>query len=71
MFMLGRSWGLLGADIDAWDVSALRVRAAAIVMVIAVFGRPGVGEPHRGEVLLGADPDRALGRRAPAWHTGR
>jgi hypothetical protein len=27
MFMLGRRWGLLGADIDAWDVSALRVRA--------------------------------------------
>ena len=28
--------GLLGADIGAWDVSALRVRAAAIVMVVAV-----------------------------------
>jgi hypothetical protein len=28
--------GLLGAGIDAWDVSALRVRAAAIVMVVAV-----------------------------------
>lgn len=27
--------GLLGADIDAWDVSALRVRAAAIVMIVA------------------------------------
>jgi hypothetical protein len=25
-----------GADIDAWDVSALRVQAAAIVMVVAV-----------------------------------
>jgi hypothetical protein len=32
MFMLG----LLGADIDTWDVSAPRVRAAAIVMVVAV-----------------------------------
>jgi hypothetical protein len=28
--------GPLGADIDARDVSALRVRAAAIVMVVAV-----------------------------------
>jgi hypothetical protein len=36
MFMLGRRWGLLGADIGAWDVSALRARAAAIVMVAAV-----------------------------------
>jgi hypothetical protein len=36
MLMLGRRWGLLGADIDAWDVSALRVRAAAIVMVVTV-----------------------------------
>ena len=27
---------MLGADIDAWDVPALRVRAAAIVMVVAV-----------------------------------
>lgn len=35
MFMLGR-WRLLGADIDARDVSALRARAAAIVMVAAV-----------------------------------
>ncbi len=32
----GAALGLLGADIDAWDVSALRVRAAAIVMVVAV-----------------------------------
>jgi hypothetical protein len=36
MFMLGRRWGRLGADIDARDVSALPVRAAAIVMVVAV-----------------------------------
>ena len=32
----GAALGLLGADIGAWDVSALRVRAAAIVMVVAV-----------------------------------
>jgi hypothetical protein len=32
----GRHWGLLGADIDAWDVSALRVQVAAIVMVVAM-----------------------------------
>jgi hypothetical protein len=32
----GAAPGLLGADIDAGDVSALRVRAAAIVMVVAV-----------------------------------
>jgi len=42
MFMLGRRWGMLGADIDAWDVPALRVRAAAIVMVVAV----SAGLPH-------------------------
>jgi hypothetical protein len=36
MFMLGRRRGLLGADIDARDVSALRLRAAAIVMIVAV-----------------------------------
>ncbi len=34
--MLGRRSGLLGAGIDAPDVSALRVRAAAIVMIAAV-----------------------------------
>ena len=28
--------GLLGADIDAWDVSAPWVRAAAMVMIAAV-----------------------------------
>jgi hypothetical protein len=32
----GAAVGSLGADIDARDVSALRVRAAAIVMVAAV-----------------------------------
>jgi hypothetical protein len=32
----GAALGPLGADIDAWDVSALRVRAAAIVMVVTV-----------------------------------
>jgi hypothetical protein len=36
MFLPGRRWVLLRADIDAWDVSAPRVRAAAIVMVVAV-----------------------------------
>ena len=66
MFMLGRRWGLLGADIDAWDVSALRVRAAAIVMVVAVSAGLAWVNPHRCQVLLGADPDRALGRRALA-----
>jgi hypothetical protein len=29
--------GLLGADIDAGDVSALRQRAAGIVMIVAVW----------------------------------
>jgi hypothetical protein len=32
----GAALRLLGVDIDAWDVSALRLRAAAIVMVVAV-----------------------------------
>ena len=36
MFVLGRRWGLLGGDIDTRDIWALRVRAAAIVMVVAV-----------------------------------
>jgi hypothetical protein len=45
MFMLGRRWGMLGADIDAWDVPALRVRAAAIVMVVAVSA--GLPPPWR------------------------
>ena len=41
--------GLLGADIDAWDVSALRVRAAAIVMVVAVLpGLAWVNPPRPG-----------------------
>jgi hypothetical protein len=35
MFMPG-GVGLLGADIDAWDVSAPRGAGAAIVMVVAV-----------------------------------
>ena len=76
MFMLGRRWGLLGADIDAWDVSALRVRAAAIVMVVAVSAGLAWVNPTAAKVLLGADPDHAIGRRAPAcptwrpaWHT--
>jgi hypothetical protein len=58
--------GLLGADIGAWDVSALRVRVAAIVMVVAVSAGLAWVNPCRGQVLLGADPDRALGRKAPA-----
>lgn len=36
MFLLGRRWGLLGGRIDAQDVWALRVRAAAIVVVVAL-----------------------------------
>jgi uncharacterized membrane protein len=36
MFVLGRRWGLLGGEIDARDVWALRVRAAAVVVVIAL-----------------------------------
>ena len=28
-------------------------------------GRPGVGQPHSGQVLLGTDPRRAVGRGAP------
>jgi hypothetical protein len=35
MFMPG-GVGLLGADIDAWDVAAPRGAGAAIVMVVAV-----------------------------------
>jgi hypothetical protein len=57
----GAALGLLGADIDAWDVSALRVRAAAIVMVVAVSAGLAWVNPHRCQVLLGADPDRAMG----------
>ena len=36
MFVLGRRWGLLAGEITARDVWALRARAAAIVIVIAV-----------------------------------
>ena len=36
MFVLGRRWGLLAGDITARDVWALRARAAAIVIVVAV-----------------------------------
>jgi uncharacterized membrane protein len=36
MFVLGRRWGLQGGEIDARDVWALRVRAAAIVVVVAL-----------------------------------
>ena len=63
-------------DLGARDGSALRVRAAAIVMVAAVPAGLAWVNPRRGPVLLGADPDRAMGRKAPAcptwrlaWHT--
>jgi uncharacterized membrane protein len=36
MFVLGRRWGLMAGDIAARDVWALRVRAAAIVLVVAL-----------------------------------
>jgi hypothetical protein len=36
MFVLVRRWGLLGGEIDARDEWALRVRAVAIVMVVAL-----------------------------------
>ena len=36
MFMLGRRWGLLAGEIDARDVWALRVRAAAVAIVVAL-----------------------------------
>ena len=36
MFVLGRRWDLLARETDARDVWALRVRAAAIVMVVAL-----------------------------------
>ncbi len=36
MFVLGRRWGLMTGDIAARDVWALRVRAAATVLVVAL-----------------------------------
>ena len=36
MFALGRRWGLMRGEIDAREVCALRVRAAAIVIIVAV-----------------------------------
>ena len=36
MFALGRRRGLLGEQIEARDVWALRARAAAIVLIVAV-----------------------------------
>ncbi len=36
MFVLGRRWGLLAGEIDARDVGALRLRATAIAMVVAL-----------------------------------
>ena len=36
MFVLGRRWGLLAGDTGARDAWALRARAAAIVMVVAL-----------------------------------
>jgi uncharacterized membrane protein len=36
MFILGRRWGLLDEQIDTQDVWAMRARAAAIIMVVAV-----------------------------------
>ncbi|MBV9204819.1 MAG: DUF1211 domain-containing protein [Actinobacteria bacterium] len=34
MFVLGRRWDLMGGDIDAREASALRARAAAIVLIV-------------------------------------
>jgi len=36
MFVLGRRWGLLSGEVDAREVRALWVRAAAIVVVVAL-----------------------------------
>jgi hypothetical protein len=36
MFVLGRRWGLQHREIDAREVWALRVRAAAIVIIVAL-----------------------------------
>ncbi len=36
MLVLGRRWDLLAGDVDARDVWAMRARAAAIVMVVAL-----------------------------------
>jgi len=36
MAILGRRWGLLGADAGTRDVAALRVRTAAVILVVAL-----------------------------------
>ena len=36
MAILGRRWGLLGGDVGTPDVAALRVRTAAVILVVAL-----------------------------------
>jgi hypothetical protein len=66
----GRRRGLLGADIDACGVSALRVREAAIVMVVAVPTGPGWVNPTAAEyrwALIPIVPWAAEHQPAPTW----
>jgi len=68
--------GLPGADIGAWDVSALRVRAAAIVMVVAVPAGLASVNPTGAKycralipIVHWAAEHRPAPTWRPAWHT--
>ena len=66
MFVLGRRWGLMAqGDRRPGSMGAAGAGDGGRDRCRRV-GRPGVGEHHRRQVLLGADPGRAVGRGAQA-----
>ena len=65
MFVLGRRWDLLAGDVNRPGGMGAAGAGGRDRDGCRLVGRPGVGEHHSGQVLLGADPCRAVGRGAP------